>query len=234
MNVRLCAIVKKEVSYFAHWKNWHEDRGFIVTIYVDDSSEFNLYDCEDKRTSVSFQDAQSWKRQIDSMNDYLKSLEQEQGWALLIDIDEYCHFTADEFLETASIYPDKNVIQLFQVPYIAHNEEYLEKFVNLPVTDRFLKQSCARKYQTVKLAVRLGSNTGLSTMNVASEGISTEDHDCRQNIVKNIGFTLKHHLRHYITKSREEWTARRSNDLAVSATGRKYGPQDFDMYNELF
>ena len=240
MNVRICSMIRGEQKYFDHWKRWHEGKGFKITLYIDDPAERELYDCDDKRDVISFRDdKKSWLRQIDSMNDYLLSLKDEEGWALLIDIDEYCFFTADEFLKVAEFNKDSRVIRLPQKVYIADGEKYREKFAGKPVTERFTVPSSADKYQFGKLAVKLGTDTGLSSIHIPSDGISTKETDRRGKGVR-VAATYKCHLRHYLTKSREEWLQRgrnipdeKSPEAVTNPTGVKYEALDFERYNEL-
>jgi hypothetical protein len=105
-----------------------------------------------------------------------------------------------------------------QVPYIASDDKYRWKYADQPVTERFTARSCCGMMQPGKMILRLGLGVPLRTMH------HVHTHENRE-------INTKFRVRHYITKSKEEWDWRRfvRNDVHYN----KYTDKAFYLYNEL-
>jgi len=214
MSIKICTAIKNEQLYFDHWKKWHEDRGFEITAYIDDCSEFGDYDCTNKYVTVSLPVWQ--KRQVGSMNEYLDAQQNDGNWTLFIDCDEYCWFSAEDVRQLTQRRPDARMFKLWTVPYVADNPEYLERYSCEPVTERFTRMSAFNKWQEGKLLVKHIPGIQLQSMHYATGAIIALQYSCI--------------VRHYVTKSREEWAKRHPPG---GPTSWKYAPDDFDKFNGL-
>jgi hypothetical protein len=228
VDIGICVMVKKEQRYFKHWLEYHKAKGFgPIEVFYDDPEEKDDYKSADAVFPVTQTDV---TRQYMQFNDYIFTKKEEDGWRLFIDIDEYADFTADDVRILIEEHPDELAFRFPQVIYIAEDDKYRWKYVNKPVTERFTKVSVTGQFQRGKVLAKLGAGVGLRSV-----------HDpCLMSMYNGIYRPLasigglpqmSYRIRHYITKSEEEWQNNRCNRTNVSS--KKYCAEDFARFNEL-
>jgi hypothetical protein len=211
--IQIAVIVKGEEKYFSHWLRYHRERGFgPITVFMDEGADY----CNAADRVIPVTDT-SPQRQVNCCNGFLDEHKTGDGYVMFIDIDEYADFTraeAEERMKANRL----DALMIPQVPYIASDDTYRWKYADLPVTERFTARSCCGKLQPGKMIMRFGLGVSLRTMH-------------HVYLQKNREITTKFRLRHYITKSKEEWDYRRfiRNDVHQN----KYVDKDFYLYNEL-
>jgi hypothetical protein len=212
--IKICTLVKGEQRYFDHWRDWHHKRGFgSITIYVD-GDDLEDYQCDEVRR-VLYSDG---SRQSKTFNDFIAEHQQSDDWCLFIDGDEYADFTADDVQSLITEHPRYDALRFCQVPYIAEDDTYRWQYADQPVTERFIRQGINCRYQPGKIALRLAAGKKMPSAHMAMNTKTFQ--------------TFRFKIRHYITKSKEEWDWRRfvRGDVNVLHYRQE---EDFLAYNEL-
>ena len=226
-DIGISVMVKGEQSYYKDWLKWHRKRGFgPIEVFLDNPEETGQYEA-DLETIVT---REGPSRQYQTLNDYFFTKTEEDGWRLIIDIDEYADFTADELRELIADNPDEYAFRFPQVIYIAENAAYRYKTSTKPVVERFPKVSIGGSLQRGKPLIKLGMGIGLRSVHdpayMSKQG---------KNLVpvSSVGDEpyMAFRIRHFITKSEEEWMKTRIGRECIS--GKKYSASAFALYNEL-
>ena len=226
--VNICSIIKKEQRYFNHWKEYHKDRGFNkIILIIDDPDEQEDYEADE----YYYPPENTGRiRQVRAYNEYMKANSgKENGWCIFVDIDEYLDFTADDFRAFIGENDSWSVIRLPQVVYVADGEEYLEKYIEKPVTERFTKISTCKKYQAGKLAVKYGAHIGFISVHEPCFGYTAPSQYSVTPVTPVDASQLQ--IKHFITKSKEEWDERRLGRGDI--TPGKFKDEDFYLFNEI-
>jgi len=214
MSIQICTLVKQDQKYFDDWYNHHIKKGFgPITVYLDDPAKKDAY----IRDSVIIKEVIRGgnSSHVFTLNDFLNENKDEKGWCLFIDIDEYADFHADDILKEITKTKIGQGIRIPTMPYIADTEKYREKFIDKPVAVRFPKQSIAVRFMHHKMLMPFGGDLLFSP------------HSSK----KAPYVTYKFMIKHYFTKSREEWDLRRYGVGCVGADN--YTDEMFLQCNEL-
>jgi hypothetical protein len=213
--------MKGAERYFADWLAYHRARGFgHIVVAVDEPPGFDFASsCYGGADECGLVTKASGSRQIEEFNAYLISRRGTGGYVVFLDDDEYLDFDC-AVLEAFIAERPFTVLKMPQVVYIADGDKYRWKYDTAPVSERFTSRSCCGLYQYGKVCVKCDSEVLMRTAHVTT---------CRD--LASIIDTTKFRVRHFMTKSKEEWDYKWHERGDVGRAHFRDG--DFELFNEL-
>lgn len=196
LNKYICAIVKDEQLYVNDWIDYHLKKGFTkIVIYNNGYTNYNVDEYGDDVEIIDWHPIDPIpNQQVMAYNHFLKT-HQNMGCALFIDIDEYLWGEI----------PQRGNIVLEDITYDANQQLFYKEE---PVYVRFTREAVLNMTCNIKTYVDL-SNSGSFVSCHRTDALLTDidGNIIPDHCIKN-GTTRSSYIRHYLTKSLEEYLAK--------------------------
>lgn len=256
MRAAVCACARDEGLYIEEWVDYHLSLGFDLVIIYDNNvpGDDSLYgilasyikdgrvEIVDYRGRVNFQ--------VKAYNDCLERHRDDIGWIAFIDVDEFLTFAEDSGYATIGQYledAEKSGADVVYVNWMLFGDSGKVRYEPGPVTERFT-ETVAKDYDAnahVKSIVSTSAKVRFRR-NPHNVGRKCSIHraritdDCFVPVEKNrprksISYG-KLYLRHYVTKTIEEYIVQKTRRGAADCNEKKkysiYTLDRFYMFNE--
>lgn len=231
MNAAIVVIVKNEELYIDEWVKYHLDLGFNHIYIYDDNDNFGKLDYlnNDKVSVIKYEVSNQiekitgnkklvYKQKNLYKNSY-KEYSETYDWIAFIDCDEYITIKEKTIQEYLNRFYDTDIIHLQWLCYGDNDQIYYE---NKPVIERFTKHITknAKHYcipanmyiksiiRTKKEPIFQSAHTAIIKNSICKLGDGSV-HDCKYIFNDKYNYDDAY-IRHYLTKSLEEYLIRRN------------------------
>lgn len=242
MKVSICAIIKNEQLYLDEWIKYHLDLGFSDIFLFEDYDSRPHDSIVEKYDNVTltklenigmcyYEDGKripSQSRQYDTYKYALDAYKDKCDWLALIDIDEFITFDEGYDLESFfNEFSDKNAVYLYWKIIGADGKISYE---DLPVTERFHNEVGICKMDIgwcMKTIYNMKGDLLMKDIHRAINGTNTFGMNTYR-----VKCFKKAYIRHYFTKSWEEW-AKRFTDRGDVLLGHRDITQFFECNTDM-
>ena len=218
-NLAVCAIFRNESAYLEEWLTYHSLIGVDhFYLYDNNSTDASATICRnwDRTSSVTLIDWPHAGGQIGAYRHALETFRSQADWCAFIDIDEFLVMQQDVSLPAFLGSLPPLVTGLFVHWFFFGSNGHHARTDGL-VAERFTRRGHAGFYthHCGKSIVRLsetGGSAGIHIVPTAGFMLDDAGNFIDQNSAGHTHF-ISHNtvaLNHYFTKSKEEWTQRRS------------------------
>ena len=231
----LAAVARDENLYLEEWIKHHLDLGIDEIALYDNMSKVPLQEEVDRlpeeyRCKVVVRTENAADPQITSYNKAFQYYRKKAEWMLFIDLDEFLVFedgeTLGNFLDTRS--PDTGSVYLFMKTYNANGHR---KYSPEPVQKRFteeveIEKDFGKSFVRCSHAWFMGIiNPSLHKGNrVNADGNLITEATLNRPVLRRV------YVKHYFTKSYEEWCNKMKRGSCQSEWRHKY--TEFFKYNK--
>jgi Domain of unknown function. len=224
--IHICAVVKNELPYIRHWVDYHLNLGVDkITLYIHES-DIEPYREILPHNNVDFIEwnlhwSENCRPQIRAYDHFVSRNQQDNDYTFFIDIDEY--ITPPNATSTLFSLVDRMVIfnrDGLALPWVYYNANGQIFYEDKPVTERFTTISPYNR--TGGYIKSFFKNTGVVSVSIhlTRTKLGTVDQNGNDNLlpghneygVPTFEFCQENgwwHIRHYFTKSWEEFVYRR-------------------------
>ena len=245
--IHICAIVKNEIPYIRHWVDYHFNLGVDrITLFIHES------DPEPYRQILPYKEVEliewnlHWRRnfrpQIRAYDHFIKLNQRDNDYSFFIDIDEYITAPANTSSSLSALVDKMAKFERdgFALPWVYYNANGHLHYEDKPVTERFTRispykrtggyiKSFVKNTSIVSASIHLTrTKRGIVDQN-GNDNVS-QDHN--EYGVPTLELCQKNgwwYIRHYFTKSWEEFISRRIFNSDVN--GRFLEPDKFFKHN---
>ncbi|WP_172681812.1 glycosyltransferase family 2 protein [Pseudomonas sp. P1.8] len=244
MKIAVCAICRNEIDYVEEWISYYKVIGFDSVYIYDNVSDDGTSELLTALHGIGEMTRVHWPRrdgippQRDAYGHFIEEFSSDYDYVLICDIDEFLvveNGTVKELLAEAE-HKHGNVGAI-AFPWLIFGSSGLEKSSGGLVVDRFKK--CDKKPSTVVKTMFSPKNTYNMRTHICDllSGAYLDNTlavaDWNQSMpIKLKGSSMgRAVVHHYYTKSREEWTRRRSLPKADRANQELKNIAEFDKFH---
>lgn len=213
----LTTIIKNEHKFLDEWIQYHINLGINKIFIFEDINSKSHKDICDKYDNVElnsvkifYEDDIQYISQITTFKKILKFVDYQYiyDWCFYLDIDEFITFeNNDDSLEKIfTLYNDYDFVQLQWMNYNANNHIYsLDNVIESYTEKCWFLQESIKNHSRNKLAIHIKNYKNI--MNNVFNHHHAKYNYCKTNFDRNKDTLCykKIYIRHYITKSFEDW-----------------------------
>jgi hypothetical protein len=244
LKIAVCAICRNEVDYIEEWVSYYKTTGFDSVFIYDNVSNDGTSELLSALHDIGEITRIHWPRregippQRDAYGHFIEQFSRDFDYVLICDIDEFLvveNGTIKDLLEEAKdLYGNVGAIAF---PWLIFGSSGYEKSTDGLVIQRFIK--CDKKPSTVVKTMFCPKNTYNMRTHICDllSGVYLDNTLAVAEWNQSMPIKLKFSslgravLHHYYTKSREEWTRRRSLPKADRANKELKNIAEFDKYH---
>ncbi len=212
MTLCILTIIKNEQGYLEEWIKYHLKLGIDHIFIFEDINSTSHKNITDKYEKVTLNSVEKLNVEIHNQHKYLISgllyikEHYNYNWCFVIDIDEYIT-PENEIHDTMELFVNYDAVMLQWQNYGANGLIYKPNYKETGILETYTKEgeiSCNDDYTiSTKVVYKLKTFTKKSYFN--NHRPTSRTKWCKTNFSKNGIVFDKMYLRHYITKSFEEY-----------------------------
>lgn len=244
LKIAVCAICRNEVDYVEEWVSYYKVAGFDSVFIYDNVSDDGTSELLASLDSIGEITRVHWPRregippQRDAYGDFIERFSAEFDYVLICDLDEFLvvhDATVKELITDAErLYDNVGAIAF---PWLLFGSSGYEKQANNLVVERFKK--CERRPSPVVKTMFSPKHTYNMRTHICDliSGVYLDNNLSVAEWNQSMPIKLKSAsfgravVHHYYTKSKEEWTRRRSLPKADRAKQELKSLAEFDKYH---